>query len=367
MIDYELKVKLDELRTKFEDLKNLFDIEKAKKRVSELEEIMTDPNFWNDPKKAENVSRENQHLKDEIDEFKKLQSLFEDIDVAIEFSDEDPSMEKQINELMKKISKMIKEFELSMLLSGPYDNSNIFLTIHPGAGGTESQDWASMLYRMYVRWAEKNSMKIETIDYQDGDEAGIKSVTIKIIGSFAYGKLKYESGVHRLVRVSPFDANGRRHTSFSSVNVTPEIDDDIEIEIKPDDIRIDTYRSGGAGGQHVNKTDSAVRITHFPTGIVVACQTERSQHQNKETAFKILKARLYDLEMRKKTEEKMKFSADNKDISWGNQIRSYVLYPYQMVKDHRTEYETSDSAGVLDGDINGFVESELLYFAGMTR
>ncbi|MDK2945893.1 peptide chain release factor 2 [Geotoga petraea] len=367
MISYEDKLRLEEIKKKFEDLKNLFDIEKSKKRVKELEEKMVKSDFWNDQNKAQKVSKESQHLKDQIAEFKKLQSIFDDIDVAIEFSDEDPSMEDQVQTLLIEAEKMTKSFELRMLLNGKYDDSNAFLTIHPGAGGTESQDWGSMLLRMYTRWCENNNMKYETIDFQDGEEAGIKSATIKISGDFAYGKLKYETGVHRLVRISPFDSNGRRHTSFTSINVTPEVDDDIEIEIKDDEIRIDTYRSGGAGGQHVNKTDSAVRITHLPTGIVVTAQNERSQHQNKATAMKILKARLYDLEMRKKMEEKMSIHGEVKDISWGNQIRSYVLYPYQMVKDHRTDYETSDSQGVLDGEIDGFIESELLYFAELQK
>ncbi|NUU96009.1 peptide chain release factor 2 [Marinitoga sp. 1135] len=367
MLDYEVKVKIDELKEKFENLKNLFNIEKTTARISELENKMTDPDFWNDQKKAEKISRELQHLKHEMEEFNNLSSLFDDLAVAIEFGEEDPSMKEQAMEILGEIEKKVKDFELAMLLSGKYDSNNVYLTIHPGAGGTESQDWADMLLRMYTRWAEKNSYKLEIIDYLPGDEAGIKSVTVKISGPFAYGKLKYESGVHRLVRVSPFDAANRRHTSFASVSVTPEIDEEIDIEIRPDDLKIDTYRAGGAGGQHVNKTDSAVRITHLPTGIVVACQNERSQHQNKATAMQILKARLYELEMQKKMEEKMKLMGDVKDISWGNQIRSYVLYPYKMVKDHRTNYETSNSDAVLDGELDGFIEAELLYFAQLNK
>ncbi|AEX85810.1 peptide chain release factor 2 [Marinitoga piezophila KA3] len=367
MLDYEVKVKIDELKEKFENLKNLFNIEKTTARISELENKMTDPDFWNDQKKAEKISRELQHLKHEMEEFNNLSSLFDDLAVAIEFGEEDPSMKEQAMEILGEIEKKVKDFELAMLLSGKYDSNNVYLTIHPGAGGTESQDWADMLLRMYTRWAEKNNYKLEIIDYLPGDEAGIKSVTVKISGPFAYGKLKYESGVHRLVRVSPFDAANRRHTSFASVSVTPEIDEEIDIEIRPDDLKIDTYRAGGAGGQHVNKTDSAVRITHLPTGIVVACQNERSQHQNKATAMQILKARLYELEMQKKMEEKMKLMGDVKDISWGNQIRSYVLYPYKMVKDHRTNYETSNSDAVLDGELDGFIEAELLYFAQLNK
>lgn len=324
---------------------------------------MSEPEFWSDPENAQKVSKKAQNLKDEIEDFKKLENIFEDLDVAIELSEEDTTILEQVDEILKKIQKKVNEFQLKMLLSGKYDYANAFLTIHPGAGGTESQDWASMLLRMYIRWAEKNGYEVEILDCQEGEEAGIKSATIKIKGLYAYGKLKYEKGVHRLVRISPFDANGRRHTSFASVSVVPEIEDDIEIEIRPEDLRIDTYRAGGAGGQHVNKTDSAVRITHLPTGIVVAVQSERSQHQNKANALKILKARLYELEQQKKLEEKMKLMGEVKDISWGNQIRSYVLYPYTLVKDHRTNYEMSNAEAVLDGNIDDFIEAELLYFA----
>lgn len=363
MIEYEVKVKIDELKEKFEDLKKVFNSEEKEKEVNELEKIMSEPEFWSDPENAQKVSKKAQNLKDEIEDFKKLENIFEDLDVAIELSEEDTTILEQVDEILKTIQKKVNEFQLKMLLSGKYDYANAFLTIHPGAGGTESQDWASMLLRMYIRWAEKNGYEVEILDYQEGEEAGIKSVTIKIKGLYAYGKLKYEKGVHRLVRISPFDANGRRHTSFASVSVVPEIEDDIEIEIRPEDLRIDTYRAGGAGGQHVNKTDSAVRITHLPTGIVVAVQSERSQHQNKANALKILKARLYELEQQKKLEEKMKLMGEVKDISWGNQIRSYVLYPYTLVKDHRTNYEMSNAEAVLDGNIDDFIEAELLYFA----
>ncbi|HOB16412.1 MAG TPA: peptide chain release factor 2 [Defluviitoga sp.] len=363
MIEYEVKVKIDELKEKFEDLKKVFNSEEKEKEVKELEKIMSEPEFWSDPENAQKVSKKAQNLKDEIEDFKKLENIFEDLDVAIELSEEDTTILEQVDEILKKIQKKVNEFQLKMLLSGKYDYANAFLTIHPGAGGTESQDWASMLLRMYIRWAEKNGYEVEILDCQEGEEAGIKSATIKIKGLYAYGKLKYEKGVHRLVRISPFDANGRRHTSFASVSVVPEIEDDIEIEIRPEDLRIDTYRAGGAGGQHVNKTDSAVRITHLPTGIVVAVQSERSQHQNKANALKILKARLYELEQQKKLEEKMKLMGEVKDISWGNQIRSYVLYPYTLVKDHRTNYEMSNAEAVLDGNIDDFIEAELLYFA----
>ena len=363
MIEYELKVKIDDLKEKYEDLIEIFNLEEKEKEIKELDTIMMKPEFWGDQEEAKKISKKSQNLKDEVEEFKKLRNSFEDLEIAIALSDEDPQMIEQVEEILKDVEKKINEFQLKMLLSDEYDNANAFLTIHPGAGGTESQDWASMLLRMYTRWAEKHDYPVETLDFQEGEEAGIKNVTIKISGSFVYGKLKYETGVHRLVRISPFDANGRRHTSFASVSVMPEIDEEINIEIKLEDLKIDTYRAGGAGGQHVNKTDSAVRITHIPTGIVVAVQNERSQHQNKATALKILKAKLYEIEHQKMLEEKMKIRGDVKDISWGNQIRSYVLYPYTLVKDHRTNYETSNADAVLDGEIDEFLEEELLFFA----
>ncbi|RAO99269.1 peptide chain release factor 2 [Petrotoga sp. 9PW.55.5.1] len=363
MIEYEIKVKISELRESFENLKELFDVQKVKKEIHKLDKEMMDPTLWDDPQRAQKISKRAQDLKNELLEFNKLESDFEDLEIAVELSDEDQGMTNQVDEILKDIEKKISVFNMKALLSGEYDDANAFLTIHPGAGGTESQDWTSMLFRMYTRWADKNNFKIETIDFQEGDEAGIKNVTIKISGEYVYGKLRYESGVHRLVRISPFDSNARRHTSFASVSVMPELDEDVEIEINMEELKIDTYRSGGAGGQHVNKTDSAVRITHLPTGIVVAVQNERSQHQNKANALKILKSKLYELEQQKNIEERMKIRGEVKDISWGNQIRSYVLYPYTMVKDHRTGYETSNAQAVLDGEIDGFIEEELLFFA----
>lgn len=363
MIEYEIKVKIDELKESFEKLKELFDVQKVEEEIHKLDKEMMDPTLWDDPQRAQKISKRAQDLKNELLEFNKLESDFEDLEIAVELSDEDQGMTNQVDEILKDIEKKVSVFNMKALLSGKYDDANAFLTIHPGAGGTESQDWTSMLFRMYTRWADKNNFKIETIDFQEGDEAGIKNVTIKISGEYVYGKLRYESGVHRLVRISPFDSNARRHTSFASVSVMPELDEDVEIEINPEEVKIDTYRSGGAGGQHVNKTDSAVRITHLPTGIVVAVQNERSQHQNKANALKILKSKLYELEQQKNIEERMKIRGEVKDISWGNQIRSYVLYPYTMVKDHRTGYETSNAQAVLDGEIDGFIEEELLFFA----
>jgi len=292
---------------------------------------------------------------------------FESIDIAVELSGEDESFVKNVEELVRSAEKKVREFELTILLSGKYDNNNCFMSIHPGAGGTESQDWASMLMRMYMRWAEGNGYRITIVDELPGDEAGIKSVTLNLAGPHAYGKLKFEAGVHRLVRISPFDANHRRHTSFASVSVFPEMDEVPEIEIKPEDLKVDTYRSGGAGGQHVNKTDSAVRITHLPTGIVVACQTERSQHQNKANAMKMLYAKLFEIEIEKKRNEKLKLMGDQKDISWGNQIRSYVFQPYTMVKDHRTDAETGDIQSVMNGEIDEFIEKELLFFSSIEK
>ena len=290
-------------------------------------------------------------------EFSDLKELY-----AIVSSDLDDKMLKEIFLLSQKVKEDSKKLQVENLLADEVDFNNCYLEIHAGAGGTESQDWAQMLIRMYTRWSENQNFKIILIQESYGDEAGIKSATLKIEGDYVYGWLKSESGIHRLVRISPFDSNKKRHTSFASVWIYPEVDDKIEIDIKETDLRIDTYRSSGAGGQHVNKTDSAVRITHMPTKIVVQCQNGRSQHKNKATAFSMLKSRLYEYEVRKKEEEKKSLLNEKKEIGWGSQIRSYVLHPYQMVKDLRTEYATSDTNGVLEGDINSFLEKSLIYF-----
>ncbi|HPT54057.1 MAG TPA: peptide chain release factor 2 [Fervidobacterium sp.] len=363
MITYEQKQRIEELKKKYEDIIEVFHPEDKKERLKELEEESLKPDFWVDQKKAQQVNREIQRMRKIVEHMDKIGTLFEDLEVGIELAEEDPSMLENIEEILDEVSERIRDFELELILNGRFDDANAYLIIHPGAGGTESQDWASMLLRMYMRWTERKGYSAELVDYQEGEEAGIKSATLYIEGDFAYGYLKHERGVHRLVRISPFDANKRRHTSFASVNVLPEIEDDIDIEIRPEDLRVDTYRASGAGGQYVNKTESAIRITHIPTGIVVSCQTERSQLQNRETAMKMLKARLYQLEIEKRRRQIEQIQGELREISWGNQIRSYVFQPYTMVKDHRTDVETGNIEAVMDGEIDAFIEAELVYYA----
>ena len=298
-------------------------------------------------------------LEKEINLYKKLHDQKEEIEVLLELAEEGNEVLDELNKALDRFEQELQTAQLRTLFFDPDDARNAILTIHPGAGGTESQDWAQMLFRMYLRYAERKGFKAEVVDYQPGEEAGLKSATVRIEGDYAYGLLSQESGVHRLVRISPFDANKRRHTSFAAVFVYPEIDDDIEVEINPDDLKIDTYRSSGKGGQHVNRTDSAVRITHLPTGIVVQCQNERSQHQNKATAMRLLKARLYEIEKQKKQEKLDKLEDSKSEIAWGNQIRSYVLHPYKMIKDLRTRLETGDVDRILDGDLDDFIKASL--------
>lgn len=367
MISYETNSKIQELKDKFDSIIGTLDLERMKKKLAEIDKKMSDPSIWNEKGEASRLGKQAQSFRNTLELLEDVREIFENIDIAVELASEDESYLKNVEELVEAASKKVRNFELTTLLSGEYDDNNCYVSIHPGAGGTESQDWASMLLRMYLRWAETNNYKITVVDEIPGDEAGIKSVTLNLAGPYAYGKLKYEAGVHRLVRISPFDSNHRRHTSFASVSVFPEMEEVPEIEVRPEELKIDTYRSGGAGGQHVNKTDSAVRITHLPTGIVVACQTERSQHQNKANAMKMLYAKLFEIEIEKKRNEKLKLMGDQKDISWGNQIRSYVFQPYTMVKDHRTEMETGDIQSVMDGDLDDFIEKELLFFSAIEK
>lgn len=343
-------------------LGGLFDLEEKETNIKEYEEMMADPDFWNDGDKAQDIINKNNALKSVVQEFSTLEEGLENSEVLFEMykeeSDEDTHQE--LIEQLNTLQQIANDFELKMLLSGEFDANNAILELHPGAGGTESQDWGEMLLRMYQRFADKKGFKVETVDYLPGDEAGIKSVTLLIKGHNAYGYLKAEKGVHRLVRISPFDSSGRRHTSFVSCEVTPEFDNDnIEIEINSEDIKIDTYRASGAGGQHVNTTDSAVRITHQPTGIVVTCQNERSQIKNREQAMKMLKAKLYQKKIEEQEAELAAIRGEQKEIGWGSQIRSYVFHPYSMVKDHRTNAETGNTNAVMDGDIDLFIDAYL--------
>ena len=326
---------------------------------------MEEPGFWDDPEKSTRMVREAKHLKDEVDTYKSLEQAYEDIQVMIQmgYEENDASLIPEIQQMLDDFAKTLEEMRLKLLLSGEYDSNNAILRLNAGAGGTESCDWCSMLYRMYCRWAERKGFKYEVLDYLDGEEAGIKSVTIQINGENAYGYLRSEHGVHRLVRISPFNAAGKRQTSFVSCDVMPDLEDDIDIEINPDDIRIDTYRSSGAGGQHINKTSSAIRITHFPTGIVVTCQNERSQFQNKDKAMQMLKAKLYMLKQQEQAAKAAGIRGDVKEIGWGNQIRSYVLQPYTMVKDHRTGEATGNVDAVLDGGIDQFISAYLRWMS----
>ncbi|NLX71076.1 MAG: peptide chain release factor 2 [Clostridiales bacterium] len=338
-----------------------FDIPGCENRIKELEESMNSQDFWNDIERSQKVNREIKGLKNKVDRYKKFVSELEDLETLIELAIEenDHSVTDEVRQSLSILDKEVNAFNIETLLSGPYDRNNAIVSLHAGAGGTEAMDWVSMLYRMYTRWCEDKGYEVKVLDMLPGEEAGIKNVTIQVIGLNAYGYLRCEKGVHRLVRISPFDASGRRHTSFASVDVMPELEDDTEIEIRPEDLRIDTYRAGGAGGQHVNKTESAVRITHIPTGIVVQCQNERSQMQNRETAMKVLKARLLELKEREQEEKLREMQGELKRIEWGSQIRSYVFHPYSLVKDHRTGVENGNIQAVMDGDLDLFINSYL--------
>lgn len=360
MDNYEYSELLKLLNTKLENIKNILKPEELDERIKVIEKLEADQNFWSDVEQATKIGIEKNRILSNLSKFNKandaLNGSNELFELANEENDEDTF--ELLFEEAKELEELVKSTEIAVMLSSPDDSSNAIVSIHPGAGGTESQDWASMLYRMYLRWAERQNFKIELLDYQDGEEAGIKDVSFIIKGENAYGYLKAENGIHRLVRISPFDSNAKRHTSFASVMVSPEIDDNIDIEIEDKDIRIDTYRASGAGGQHVNKTESAIRITHIESGIVVQCQNDRSQHKNKASAMKMLKSRLYELELEKQQAEKN--GIEKSEIGWGHQIRSYVLQPYQQVKDTRSNIGYSNVDAILDGDITKIIEDVLI-------
>ncbi|QXM05198.1 peptide chain release factor 2 [Crassaminicella indica] len=357
----QLKYELSTLKKPLDDLRVSLDIENLKHEVEELERKSMAQNFWDDPQKAQKVLQKAKGLKDKLKSFEDIHEKYEElgilIDMAIEESD--LSVEKEAKEELEKLKKDIESLRIETLLSGEYDKNNAIISIHSGAGGLDAQDWAEMLLRMYTRWAERKGYRVKTLDILPDTEAGIKNVTLLIEGENAYGYLKSEKGVHRIVRISPFDPSGKRHTSFASLDVMPELDEAIEIDINPNDLRIDTYRASGAGGQHVNKTDSAIRITHIPTGIVVQCQNERSQHSNRETAMKMLKSKLIELKEREHKDKIEDLKGDYSQIAWGSQIRSYVFHPYNMVKDHRTNTEVGNVQAVMDGEIDIFINEYL--------
>ncbi|MGM0534405.1 MAG: peptide chain release factor 2 [Campylobacterota bacterium] len=360
MDNYEYSEIIKNLEEKLQNIEDIIDPQALESRNKEIEQMQNDPAFWEDSSKAAKIGQEKTRIEKVLASFHTLQTDLKDakelFDLAKE--EEDESTLQTLFEEVPRLQKSIKDLEIAVMLDGPHDDSNAIVSIHPGAGGTESQDWADMLFRMYMRWAERRGFGVEILDKQAGEEAGIKDVSFLIKGENAYGYLKAENGVHRLVRISPFDSNARRHTSFSSVMVSPEIDDDIEIEIEDKDLRIDTYRASGAGGQHVNKTESAIRITHQPSGIVVQCQNDRSQHKNKATAMKMLKSRLYEIELEKK--QARADGMEKSEIGWGHQIRSYVLAPYQQIKDSRSNQAYSNVENILDGDLDDVIEGVLI-------
>ncbi len=339
----------------------LFDISNKEKEISELDEIIAKEGFWDDLDNSQKILQKSKGLKSSVEKYKALVSEIDDLETLniLGMEEDDASVIEEIGKGIYKVRKTIEKFRLATLLTGQYDKNNAILTLHSGAGGTEAQDWVEMLYRMYLRWAERNGFYARELDCLPGDDAGIKSVTFMVEGENAYGYLSCEKGVHRLVRISPFDANSRRHTSFASLDVMPEISDDINIDINPADLRVDTYRASGAGGQHINKTESAVRITHIPTGVVVSCQTERSQIQNRDTAMKMLKSKLFEIKEREHLDKIEDLKGDMKEIAWGSQIRSYVFHPYTMAKDHRTNFEVGNIQAVMDGEIDGFIDAYL--------
>jgi peptide chain release factor 2 len=338
-----------------------FDLANKEKELETLQEVAAKPDFWNNTQRAQKTTQRISQLREEIGQYQKLYDQIEDLQVLVELAAEekDETVAEEIRKDLGTVEKQIEQIEFKLMLGGEHDKSNAILTIHPGAGGTESQDWASMLMRMYLRWCEEHEYETEIIELTPGEEAGVKNVTILVTGEYAYGYLRAEAGIHRLVRISPFDFNSRRHTSFAAVTVSPEISETINVEINPDDLRMEFYRSSGAGGQHVNRTDSAVRITHIPTGIVAQCQNERSQHKNREMAMKVLRSRVYEYYQARRDEEIAKLQGEKLDIDFGSQIRSYVFHPYRLVKDLRTGVETGNIDAVMDGDLDMFIESYL--------
>ena len=361
----EAKKKVKEQSAKINEYEETAKITDKKEELEKLEKKTMESGFWNDAENSSKVLARIAELKRKIQSFSNLDEKINTAQDMIELlaEEEDSEIEAEVNKELVQIDKSLENLEIETLLSGKYDKNNAIVTIHPGAGGTEAQDWAEMLYRMYTRWAQANNFQCEELDFLQGDEAGIKSVTFLVSGDYAYGYLKSEHGVHRLVRISPFDAGGRRHTSFASVEVLPEIDDNEDVYIKPEDVKMEVFRSSGAGGQHINKTSSAVRLIHIPTGIVVSCQTQRSQFQNRDTAMKMLKSKLVNLKEKENKERIEDLKGNQMDIAWGSQIRSYVFCPYTMVKDHRTNYEVGDVKKVMDGDLNGFIFEYLKYIA----
>ena len=367
IVEFEdYKVKINALKPTLKTLSSALKLDAAKEEIATLEAESAKEDFWGDLENSQKVLQRIKQLKNKCEKFSKLEGRWDDLltlcQMAIEENDE--SLLPELEEEYASFEKALEDMRLTTLLSGEYDNSNAILSFHAGAGGTEAQDWTQMLYRMYTRWAERHGMKYKLLDYLDGEEAGVKSASIEIEGENAYGYLKSESGIHRLVRVSPFDASGRRHTSFAAVEVMPEISDDVEIEIRAEDLKVDTYRSSGAGGQHINKTESAIRITHIPTGVVVSCQTERSQHQNREYAMRMLRSKLVEIKEREHLEKIEDIKGEHMKIEWGSQIRSYVFMPYTLAKDHRTNFENGNINAVMDGDLDGFINAYLSMKAG---
>ena len=358
----DIQTMISEIDKSLSLLRQRLDWDNVRKKREEFDALTEDPDLWNEPDKAQKLMRERQNFIDQVDAHDAMSTELKENIELIELAEVEADEEilQEVVTALKRLKNRASAKELEALLNGEADGNDTFLEIHAGAGGTESQDWAEMLYRMYSMWAESKGFKFNVIDFQNGDEAGLKDCTVEISGDYAYGLLQAEIGIHRLVRISPFDSNSRRHTSFASVSVSPAVNEDIDIEINQKDLRVDTFRSSGAGGQHVNKTDSAIRITHIPSGIVTQCQTQRSQHKNKEQALKVLKSKLFQLEMEKQLLNKKELEGEKKDIGWGSQIRSYVFHPYNMIKDHRTKHEVGNIKSVMDGNIDDFIYSYLL-------